>query len=158
MGQEIAFAAPGTEQMTRVVTIGAGAGITGAVQGVVVKAAPQLGALEPLFTWGSLLGIPALGAAGSLFTRGMLSDLFLGVAAGGLGVVGYSLPELLAPITGGRALGSGQGLLSARPGIKQLTAGPLGAPRRMQQAAIQVGQVPANAGLIPIVQDEGILV
>lgn len=164
MGQEaIAFGAPRAEEMTRLVTIGAGAGITGAVQGVVVKMAPQLGALEPVFTWGTLLGIPMIGAAGALFTRGMLGDLMLGVAAGGLGVVGYTLPELMAPITGGRVLG-GQGLLNSRPGVKQLTAGPLGAPQRIQQAAAQlganpgVGQLPANAGFIPIVQDEGILV
>ncbi|GAJ11848.1 unnamed protein product, partial [marine sediment metagenome] len=79
MPQEaIAFAAPRTEEMTRVAIIGAGAGVTGAVQGVVVKVAPQLGALEPIFTWGTLLGIPAAGAALALFTRGMLSDLCLG--------------------------------------------------------------------------------
>ncbi len=129
MGQEIAFAAPDTTQMTRVVTIGAGAGITGAVQGVIVKMAPQLGALEPIFTWGTLLGIPAMGAAGALFTRGMLQDLSLGVMAGGLGVVGYSLPELMAPFTGRKAVGGPTG------GVKQLTAGPLGAPQRAQSAA-----------------------
>ncbi|MBA7703478.1 hypothetical protein ES703_112264 [subsurface metagenome] len=132
MGQEISFAAPGTEEMTRIVTIGAGAGITGAVQGVIVKVAPQLGALEPLFTWGTLIGIPAVGAAGALFTRGILSNLMLGIAAGGLGVVGYSLPELMAPITGRRA--SGQ--LNAGPGIKLLgQGGALAAPQRAQQRA-----------------------
>ncbi|MBA7645125.1 hypothetical protein ES703_52878 [subsurface metagenome] len=127
---EIAFAAPRAEEMTRVVTIGVGAGMTGAVQGIVVKMAPQVGELGPLFTWGTLLGIPAVGAAGALFTRGMLSDLFVGIAAGGLGVVGYSLPEMLAPITGRRAptqLGGG--------GVKQLTAGLLGAPQRAQSRA-----------------------
>jgi len=134
MQDAIAFAAPRAEDMTRVVTIGAGAGITGAVQGIVVKVAPQLGALEPIFTWGTLLGIPAVGAAGALFTRGMLSDLMLGIAAGGLGVIGYSLPELIAPITGRRA-GGGQGQLGAGAGVKQLSAGPLGAPQRAQQQA-----------------------
>ena len=129
MGQEIAFAAPRTEDMTRVVVVGAGAGITGAVQGVIVKMAPQLGALEPIFTWGTLLGVPAVGAAGALFTRGMLSDLFMGIAAGGLGVVGYSLPELMAPITGRKALGGGNS-------IKLLGAGSvLNAPQRAQQRA-----------------------
>lgn len=133
MGQEIAFATPRAEEMTRVVTIGAGAGITGAVQGVVVKMAPQLGTLEPIFTWGTLLGIPAAGAAAALFTRGMLSDLALGVAAGGLGVIGYTLPELMAPITGRGTQGSGQ--LPAGSGVKQLMAGPLGAPQRTQALA-----------------------
>jgi len=128
VAQEIGFAAPDTAQMTRVVTIGAGAGITGAIQGVVVKMAPQLGALEPIFTWGTLLGIPTMGAAGALFTRGMLQDLSLGVMAGGLGVVGYSLPALMAPFTGQRAVGPSSG-------VKLLTAGPLGAPLRAQQAA-----------------------
>jgi len=119
MGQEaIAFAAPRTEDMTRVVVLGAGAGITGAVQGVIVKMAPAVGTLEPIFTWGSLLGVPALGAAGALFTRGMLSDLALGVAAGGLGVLGFQLPELLAPITGRRV-----SALNPGPGVKLLGAG-----------------------------------
>lgn len=132
MAQEaIAFAAPRAEEMTRVVTIGAGAGITGAVQGVVVKMAPQLGALEPLFTWGSLLGIPAVGALGALFTRGMLSDLSMGIAAGGLGVVGYSLPELMAPFTGHRAMANQLG-----GGVKLLSAGsPASAPLRAQTRA-----------------------
>ena len=129
MAPEFGIAAPRAEEMTRVLTIGAGAGVTGAVQGVIVKVAPQLGALEPLFTWGTLLGIPAIGAAGALFTRGLISDLMLGVAAGGLGVVGFQLPELLAPITGRRALGGGGG-------VKLLGAGagnPLNAPQRSQQ-------------------------
>jgi len=131
VGQEIGFAAPTTEEMTRVVTIGAGAGVTGAVQGVIVKMAPQLGALEPIFTWGTLLGLPALGAAGALFTKGILSDLFVGVAAGGLGVIGYSLPELMAPLTGRRAVGGASN-------VKLLGGGagsPLQAPQRAQSRA-----------------------
>jgi len=133
MAQEaIAFAAPRAEEMTRLVTAGAGAGITGAVEGVIVKMAPALGALEPVFTWGALLGVPAMAAAGALFTRGMLGDLFQGMACGGLGVVGYSLPEMLAPITGRKAPGQGQ--LGAGAGVKQLPAGPLGAPARAQAA------------------------
>lgn len=136
MAQEIAFAAPRAEEMTRVVTIGAGAGITGAVQGVVVKMAPAMGALEPLFTWGTLLGMPTIGAVGALFTRGMLSDLFVGIAAGGLGVIGYSLPEMLAPITGGRALGGG---------VKLLGQGAFQAPQRAQARAAQA----VRAGWVP---------
>ena len=133
MAQEIAFGAPRAEEMTKVVTAGAGAGITGAVEGVIVKMAPQMGALEPVFTWGTLLGIPTLAAAGALFTRGLLGDLFMGAACGGLGVVGYSLPEMLAPITGRRAPAGTQ--LTPGAGVKQLPAGVAGAPARAQAVA-----------------------
>lgn len=126
--QEFAFAAPRAEEMTKVAVIGVGAGITGAVQGVMVRMAPQMGTLEPIFTWGTMLGIPAVGAAAALFSRGMVSDLALGVAAGGLGVVGYSLPELMAPITGRRALGGGAG-------VKLLGGGAASALQRAQQQA-----------------------
>jgi len=138
VAQEVAFAAPRAEEMTRVVTIGAGAGITGAVEGVIVSMAPKVGALEPVFTWGTLLGIPAIGAAGALFTRGMLSDLGLGIAAGGLGIVGYSLPAMLAEFTERRAPSGGQ--LAAGNRVKQLPAGPLAAPQRAQaMAAVGAG-------------------
>ncbi|MBA7711395.1 hypothetical protein ES703_120356 [subsurface metagenome] len=155
MAQEIAFAAPGTEQMTRVVTIGVGAGFTGAVEGVVISMAPKLGALEPVFTWGALLGVPAVGAGAALFTRGMLSDLALGVAAGGCAVLGYTLPAMLQEFTLAKAPRASSG-----GSVKLLGAGGLlGAPQRAQQAArLNAGQLPANAGLIPILQDEGILV
>jgi len=140
MAQEaIAFATPRTEEMTRVAIAGVGAGITGAVEGVVVKMAPALGALEPVFTWGTLLGLPAIGAAGAMFTRGMLGDLFMGVACGGLGIIGYSLPEMLAPITGRKVPAANPNLLNAGAGVKQLVAGPLGAPQRVQKAGAKVG-------------------
>ncbi len=131
MAQEFAIAAPRTEEITRVVSVGAAAGVTGAIQGVMVKVAPQLGALEPIFTWGALLGVPAIGAAGALFTRGMVSDVFLGATAGGLGVIGYTLPELLAPITGRKALGGGS--------VKLLGAGNLAEAARRAQAGARVG-------------------
>jgi len=128
MGQEIAFAAPGTEEMTRVVAAGAGAGITGIVEGVIIKMAPELGVAQPILTWGTLLGIPLLGAAGALFTRGLLGDLFTGVACGGLGIVGYSLPEMLVPITGRRAPApGGSGVKLLGPGV-----GAFNAPQRAQ--------------------------
>jgi len=131
LGQEIAFAAPRAEEMTRVVTAGAGAGIIGAVEGVVVKMAPAMGAIEPIFTWGALLGVPAVAAVGAMFTRGLLSDVFMGGMCGGLGVVGYSLPEMLAPITGRKAPAQ-----LANSGVKQLgVGGPLGAAQRAQQSA-----------------------
>lgn len=137
MPNGIGFAAPRAEEMTRVVATGASAGVTGAVQGVIVKVAPQLGALEPLFTWGTLLGIPAVAAAGALFTRGMLSDVCLGATCGGLGVIGYTLPELLAPITGRKTLTAQQQAALAAGGgnVKLLGAGLTEAARRAQAAA-----------------------
>ncbi|MBA7669382.1 hypothetical protein ES703_77512 [subsurface metagenome] len=126
----IAFAAPRAEEMTKAVAAGAGAGITGAVEGVIVKMAPALGALEPVFTWGALLGVPMVAAAGALFTRGLLGDLFLGAACGGLGVIGYTLPEMMAPIIGGKA---GGGQLGG--GVKLLGAGVAGAAQRAQAKA-----------------------
>jgi len=134
--QEFAFAAPGTEEMTKTVTGLAGAGITGVVEGVIVKMAPQLGALELPFTWAALLGIPAVGIAGALFARGMISDLMQGVAAGGTAVAAYTLPAMLMPDMFGRRAPAGA-QLNAGAGIKQLTAGPLGAPARAQAAAVR---------------------
>ena len=137
MGQEIAFAAPRAEEMTRVVTAGAGAGITGAVEGVIVKMAPKMGALQPVFTWGTLLGMPTLAAAGALFARGLLGDLFMGAACGGLGVVGYTLPEMLAPITERRGqLTQEQIAALAAANVKLLPPGIAEAARRAQAAAI----------------------
>ena len=138
MPEAIAFGAPRAEEMTRVAAAGAGAAITGVVEGVVVKMAPELGAAQPIFTWGALLGVPVLGLAGAMFTRGLLGDLCMGVACGGLGVVGYSLPEMLAPITGRRAPGGGTPQLGAG-NVKLLPAGAAGAPARAQAAAARVG-------------------
>ena len=110
----IGFAAPRAEEMTKVVAGVAGAGITGVVEGATVMFAKGMGALEPIFSWGVLLGAPAVGVAGALFTRGMIGDVFQGVAAGGTAILGYSLPAMLAPeIFGGRAsvqLGAGSGV------------------------------------------------
>ena len=134
MAEAIAFAAPRAEEMTKVVTGVVGAGITGAVEGIVVKMAPKMGALEPIFTWGTLLGVPTMAAALSLFTKGLLGDLFFGAACGGIGIVGYSLPEMLAPITGQRAP------IPLGGGVKQLPAGPQFAPQRVQvRAAAALG-------------------
>ncbi|GAI80138.1 unnamed protein product [marine sediment metagenome] len=135
MAQEaIAFAAPRAEEMTRIATVGAGAGIAGLVEGVVVKMAPQMGAAAPILTWGATLGVPLVGVGGALFTKGMLGDMFTGVACGGLGVLCYTLPEMLAPIVGRRApaqLGGG--------GVKLLGAGAAEAAQRAQQATAKVG-------------------
>ena len=135
MAQQIGFAAPGQEEMVEVVTGLVGAGMVGVIEGVVVKMAPALGALDPIIKWGTLLGAPMVATAGALVTRGILGDFFKGAAAGGLGVTGYVLPELLAPITGRRGQGGGAGQLGQGAGIKQLGLGLGNAPDRAQQGA-----------------------
>ena len=139
--QEFAFAAPRTEEITKTGIGLAGGGITGVVEGVIVKMAPQLGALEVPFTWAALLGIPAIGAAGALFTRGMIGDLFQGVAAGGTAIAGYILPAMLMPeMFGGKTpqlTAEQRAALAAANKVKQLTEGPLGAAKRAQDAARQ---------------------
>ena len=138
MAQEFAFAAPGTEEMTKTVTGLAGAGITGVVEGVIVKMAPQLGTLEVPFTWAALLGIPAVGIAGALFSRGMISDLMQGVAAGGTAIAGFTLPAMLMPDMFGRKLTAEQrAALAAGRDVKQLTEG----PKRAQEAAARAAGV-----------------
>jgi len=136
----LAFAAPRTEEMTKV-AIGLGGGVvTGLAEGVVIKFAPGLGALQPVITWGTLLGVPLVGAAGALFTRGMIGDLFQGVAAAGAGVLGYSLPALIAPYMPTATQPGGQGArqLGGGGGVKQLPAGPASAPQRAQ-AQVRAG-------------------
>ena len=156
MAQEIAFAAPRAEEMTRVVTGAVGAGVTGLVEGVMVKMAPSMGAAAPLLTWGTLLGAPLIGGFGALFTRGMLGDLCQGVLASGLGVVGYSLPELMKKATSKATsevtsrvpfqANAGQGVkrIGVGQGVRRVT-GPAGAPARA--AAMASNQV--RAGWVP---------
>jgi len=146
MAREFAIAAPTTEEITRVGVIGVGAGITGAVEGVIVSMAPKLGALELPFTWGTLLGVPAGGVAAALMLKGILGDLALGIAAGGAAILGYILPAMLEEFTLGRAKGGGQltaeqrAALAAGNKVKQLSAGPLFAPQRAQaMAAVGAG-------------------
>jgi len=130
-----AFAAPRTEEMTKVAISAGGAVVTGLAEGVVIKFAPGLGALKPVVEWGTLLGVPLVGIAGALFTRGMIGDLFQGVAAGSAGVLGYVMPSMIAPYmpTGGQP-GGGQGArqLGGGQGIKQLPAGQMSAAQRAQ--------------------------
>ena len=132
MAQEIAFAAPRAEEMTRVVTGVAGAGITGIVEGVIVKMAPQMGAAAPILTWGTTLGLPLIGIGGALFTRGMLSDLFQGIAAGGIAILGYTLPEMLMPAAGRRLTAEQRAAIAAGRDVKQLGQGSLSAAQRAQ--------------------------
>lgn len=138
MAQQLIFAPPTAEEMTGV-AIGLGsAGITGLAEGVIVKMAPGLGALQPVFTWGTLLGVPAVGIAGALLTRGMIADVFKGVAAGGAAVLGYSLPALVAPFVPQGAGGQGARQLGGGA-VKQLPAGPAYAPQRAQAQAAKSG-------------------
>ncbi|MBA7646382.1 hypothetical protein ES703_54144 [subsurface metagenome] len=136
--QQFTIAAPGTEEMTKTVVGVAGAGITGVVEGVIVKMAPQLGALETPFTWAALLGIPLVGVAGALFTKGMIGDLMQGVAAGGTAIAAYTLPAMLMPDFFARRAGNG-GSTGAGADIKQLGQGLKGAAQRAQQAGARVG-------------------
>ena len=137
MAQELAFAAPTTEEMTRVASIGVGAGFTGAVEGVIVSMAPKLGALEVPVTWGVLLGVPAVGAAAALMTKGILSDLALGIAAGGAAILGYTLPAMLTAFTErrGQLTAEQRAALAAGGGVKLLGAGAGEAAQRAQRAA-----------------------
>ena len=135
MGEAIAFAAPRAEEMTRTISNLAGAGIAGLAEGLIVRIAPQMGAAAPVLTWGALIGTPMLGTLGALFTRGMLGNVFQGVAAGGVGVLAYSLPEMIAPVgRRGRTPTPGQGQLGAGSQVK-LLPGAAGAAQRAQQAA-----------------------
>ena len=140
MAQEaIAFAAPRAEEMTKVVTGIAGAGITGVVEGTVVMFSKKMGALEPFLSWGALLGVPAIGVAGALFTRGMLGDLSQGIAAGGTAILGYSLPAMLAPeLFERKGLTPEQRALLAAGGgsnVKLLGQGPAAAAEAARKAA-----------------------
>ena len=121
----IAIAAPTTTEVTRTVSMAAGAGITGLAEGMIVRIAPKMGAAAPVLTWGALIGVPTFGIFGALFTRGVLGDVLTGVAAGGIGVLGYSLPEMIAPTVGRRAAPPGGGAP-----VKLLPAGIAGAPAR----------------------------
>ena len=133
MAQEaIAFAAPRTEDLTKVAAGGAGAVATGLVQGVVVKMAPQMGAAAPILTWGSILGTPIVGVMGALVTRGVLGDFFQGIAAGSLGILGYTIPSLILPAVERR-----RREIEGGGGIKQLGAG--NAAQRAQEAAKRAG-------------------
>ena len=142
MAQEFAFAAPTTEEITRVAVVGVGAGVTGAVEGVIVSMAPKLGALELPFTWGTLLGVPAAGIAAALMLKGILGDLGLGIAAGGSAILGYILPAMLQEFTlargGGKLTAEQRAALAAANKVKQLPPGPLYAPARAQ-AQVSVG-------------------
>ena len=142
--QQFAMAAPTTEELTKVGIGLAGAGVAGVVEGVVVKMAPQLGALETPFTWATLLGVPAIGAFGALFTKGMIGDLFAGVAAGGTAIAAYVLPAMLIPegLFGKKGLTPEQRALAAGRDVKRLGAGnPLNAPQNAQNAAARSASI-----------------
>ncbi|KKN34653.1 hypothetical protein LCGC14_0791690 [marine sediment metagenome] len=135
MAQAFAIGAPSTEEVTAVGIGGVTAGITGVVEGVIVKMAPKMGSAAPILTWGTLLGVPLMGAMGALFTRGLLGNMFQGMAAGGTAILGYALPELVAPTIGRKTANPTPeqiAALAASGNIKQLPAGPSGAAQRAQ--------------------------
>lgn len=183
--QELAIAMPGTEEMTETGIGLAGAAVTGVLEGVIIKIAPQLGVLETPFTWATLLGFPIAGIAGALMVKGMLGEAFKGVAYASTGYAASVIPAMVIPegVLGRRAPPSGLRQVGGGQGVKQLPSGPLGAPQRAQAQAAQAllpqsagrqapgnpgtgqapgnpgtGQLPANAGFIPIVADETVLV
>jgi len=132
-----AFAAPGTEEMTNTALGVGGAAVTGVVEGVIVKMAPQLGALEVPFTWATLLGFPALGIAGALLTKGMLGEIFKGVAYAGTGYAASVIPAMVIPEgllgrRGNQLTAAQRAALAAGGDVKQLTQGLLDAPQRAQ--------------------------
>ena len=130
--QQIAFAPPGPEEMTKVVASVGGAGITGVVEGVIVKMAPQMGAAAPILTWGTLLGVPLVGIGGALFMKGIIGDLLQGVANGGCAILGYSLPAMLVPEMFGRRRTPSPEEIAAGRDVKLLGKGALDAPLRAQ--------------------------
>ena len=136
MAEAIAFAAPRAEEMTETLSGVAGAGIAGLAEGIIVRVAPQMGAAAPVLTWGALIGTPMLGILGALFTRGMLGNVFQGVACGGIGVLAYSLPEMIAPV------GRKAPQVAAGSNVKQLGAGASAA----QRAQAQVSRVSVGLG------------
>ncbi|GAI88903.1 unnamed protein product [marine sediment metagenome] len=125
MAQELAFAAPRAEEMTRTV-VGIGGGLAaGVAEGASVLFAKALGpTLESIASIGLLLGVPVAGIAGALFTRGMISDACQGVAAGGTAILGFSLPAMLAPEIFAR---KAPAQLGGGSGVKMLGQGPANA-------------------------------
>ena len=135
MAQEFGIAAPRAEEIQRTAVVGGLGLVTGVVEGATVMFAKGMGALEPIFSWGVLLGAPAVGLAGALFTRGLISDACLGVAAGGTAILGYSIPAMIAPEIFSRKAPPGGGLLGGGSGVKLLGAGPAAAAMAAAKAA-----------------------
>lgn len=134
----LAFAMPGTEEMTDAALGVAGAAVTGVAEGIIVKMAPQLGALETPFTWATILGVPLVGVAGALLTKGMLGELFKGVAYAGTGYAASVLPAMILPTVvakkppGSQLTAEQRAALAAGRDVKEL---PFRAPQNAQDAA-----------------------
>jgi hypothetical protein len=135
VAQQLAFATPGTEEMTKTAIAMGGGLVTGLAEGVIVSMAPSLGALATPLTWGTLIAVPVVGVAGALFTKGMIGDFFQGIAGAGAGVLGYCLPGLVKPYL---PTGAGKKTVTGNDGVKQLGMGAGSVPQR-QQAAARVG-------------------
>jgi len=133
----LAIAVPGTEELTETGLGVAGAAATGVVEGIIVRLAPQLGALETPFTWATLLGVPALGVAGALLMKGMLGEVFKGVAYAGTGYAASVIPAMVIPEG---LLGKKRGPGNTGEDVKRLGMGDaLRAPQNAQRAAAKVG-------------------
>lgn len=122
---------PGEATRT-MINVGVGGG-TGLVEGLIIqKLAPATGALEPMVTWGTLLGFPVITAIAAMFTRGRTGDMFQAMAAGGSSIVGYTIPGLVQGLGKGRGGSPLEG-----QGVKQLAQGQqaLGAHERAMAQA-----------------------
>ena len=136
--QEFAFAMPGTEEMTETALGLAGAAVTGVVEGIIIKMAPELGALETPFTWATILGVPLVGVAGAFFVKGMLGEICKGVAYAGTGYAASVVPAMVMPegLFGKKLTAEQRAALAAGRDVKRLPPGsPLNAPQRAQAAA-----------------------
>lgn len=155
----------------RAIDVGISAGgaiLGGIVEGVLVMTVERVASedMKPIFTWGTLITVPLLAGIGAILAKGRFSDLLRGVAAGGVGIIGYVAPKelsaaagaagrvkQLAPGTGAKQLGTGGRQLSASE-IKQL----LGARSQAQSVGPQnpgVGQI--SEWGIPVVSEGAIL-
>ena len=111
-------------------------GCTGLLEGLIVKKlAPTLGALEPIVTWGTLLGVPVLTAIAAMFTRGRTSDMLQAMVASGSGIVGYTIPSLVQ----GLARGPGGGGQPLGGNVKQLAQGNRQGSLAYERQASRVG-------------------
>lgn len=136
--QDLAFAMPGTEEMTETALGVAGAAVTGIAEGMVIKMAPQMGALETPFTWATILGVPLVGVAGALLMKGMLGEICKGVAYAGTGYAASVLPAMVLPAAVGKKTpqltAEQRAALAAGRDVKQL---PFRAPQNAQEGAAQ---------------------
>jgi len=130
-----------TEKATEVGAELGGALVGGVIEGVVVKLAAGMkgSTAKKAVTWVTLVGVPVVGIAAALMTKGLVSKLTEGVAAGGVGILGYTLPAMISPAAGATA-GRGDGAKQlGTQGIKQLGAGQRSIAETAQNLQARVG-------------------